>query len=126
MVRSRISAESWEARVAAARVDQVVLEAIGARVEAGSSLNEAIAEQVPKSRRSWVIRNWPRFRVDGLEALIDARVPREPKVAKESGPLIEAAREANPKVTANEVLEILRKKGSLGLRVGKAEVVVGA
>lgn len=110
MVRSRISAESWEARVAAARVDQVVLEAIGARVEAGSSLNEAIAAQVPNSRRSWVIRNWPRFRVDGLEALIDARVPREPKVAKESGPLIEAAREANPKVTANEVLEILRKK----------------
>lgn len=110
MVRSRISPESWEARVAAARVDEVVLLAIGAQVEAGSSLNEAIAAQVPNSRRSWVIRNWPRFRVDGLEALIDARVPREPKVAKESGPLIEAAREANPKVTVNEVLEILRRK----------------
>jgi hypothetical protein len=110
MVRSRISAESWEARVAAARVDELVLLAIRARVEEGSSLNEAIAAQVPSSRRSWVIRSWPRFRVDGLEALIDARVPREPKVAKESGPLIEAAREANPKVTVDELLEILRKK----------------
>jgi hypothetical protein len=110
MVKSRISAESWEARVAAARVDELVLLAIGAKIKAGSSLNEAIAEQVPSSRRSWVIRSWPRFRVDGLEALIDARVPREPKVAKESGPLIEAAREANPKVTVGELLEILRKK----------------
>lgn len=110
MVRSRISPESWEARVAAARVDEVVLQAIGTAVEAGSSLNEAIAKQVPNSRRSWVIRNWPEYRVDGLEALIDARVPREPKVAKESGPLIEAAREANPKMTPSQVLEILRKK----------------
>ena len=108
VVKSRISAESWDARVEAAHRDAAVLGAIGARVEAGAALDEAIRQEVPKSRRSWVIRHWASYRREGFEALIDERVPREPRVAKESGPLIEAAREANPKVTADEVLEILK------------------
>lgn len=110
VVKSRISAESWEARVEAARRHAVVLGVIAARVEAGAALDEAIRQEVPKSRRSWVIRHWASYRRDGFEALIDERVPREPRVAKESGPLIEAAREANSKVTVEEVLGILRAK----------------
>lgn len=83
-----------------------MLSAIAARVDGGASLDEAIRQEVPKSRRSWVIRNWASYRRLGFEALIDRRVPREPRVAKESGPLIEAARGANPKVTVEEVLRI--------------------
>lgn len=110
VVRSRISAESWEARVAAAREAATVLGAIAARVDAGAALDEGIRQEVAESRRSWVIRHWKSYRREGFEALIDERVPREPKVAKESGPLIEAAREANPKVTVEEVLRILQRQ----------------
>lgn len=101
MVKSRISPEAWQARVEAGHEGAAVLRAISGRVDAGASLDEAIRQEVPKSRRNWVIRNLAGFRREGFEALIDERVPREPKVAKESGPLIEAARglpEAHPKV----------------------------
>jgi hypothetical protein len=110
VVKSRISAKSWEARVEAARRDAAVLGAIAARVDAGAALDEAIRQEVPKSRRSWVIRHWGSYRWEGFEGLIDERVPREPRLAKESGPLIEAAREANPKVTVDEVLKILQRQ----------------
>lgn len=110
VVKSRISAESWDARVGAAHRDAAVLGAISARVETGAALDEAIRQEVPKSRRSWVIRHWASYRREGFEALIDERVPREPRLAKESGPLIEAAREANPKVTAEEILGILQRQ----------------
>lgn len=110
VVKSRISPESWTARVEAARRDAGVLGAIAGRVDAGAKLSEAIRKEVPKARRSWVVRHWQSYRHEGFEALIDERVPREPKVAKESGPLIETAREANPKVTVDEVLEILRRQ----------------
>ena len=113
LVKSRISAESWNARVKAARRGAAVLGAIAARVEAGAPLNEAIRQEVRKSRRSWVIRHWASYRREGFEALIDERVPREPRLAKESGPLIEAAREANAKVTSDEVLEILQRQKRL-------------
>ena len=110
MVKTRISAAAWEARVAAARAAEAVLTAIAARVKGGASLNAAVKAEVPKSRRSWVIHHWAKFQEEGLESLIDARVPREPKVAKESGPLIEAAREANRHITADEVMKILQRQ----------------
>jgi len=110
-VKSRISSASWEARVEAARADEVVLRAIEARVKGGLSLNAAIKKEVPSGRRSWVMHRWPGFQAEGLEALIDARVAREPKVARESGPLIEMARAANPSVTAEEVTKILTQQG---------------
>jgi hypothetical protein len=110
VVKSRISVESWEARVEAARRDAAVLGLIAARVDAGATLDEAIRREVPRSRRSWVIRHWGSYRKEGFEGLIDERVPREPRLAKESGPLIEAAREANPKVTVDEVLTILQRQ----------------
>src|SRR3974390_1122047 len=111
VVKSRISLESWQSRVESARRDAVVLGAIAVRVDGGAALDKAIRQEVPKSRRSWVIRHWRSYREQGFEALIDERGPREPKVAKESGPLVEAAREANPKVSVEEVLQILQRQG---------------
>lgn len=108
MVKTRISAESWMARVETARRGGAVLEAILAREAAGEPLNEAIRQVVSPERRSWVIFRIRRFQQHGLEALIDTRVPREPKVAKQCGPLVEAARLANPKVTVDEVLSQLK------------------
>ena len=110
VVKSRISAESWEARVEAARRDAEVLGAIAARVDGGETLDGAIRQEVPRSRRSWVIRHLGSYRKEGFEGLIDERVPREPRLAKECGPLIEAAREANPKVTVEEILGILQRQ----------------
>ena len=78
VVKSRISAESWRARVVAAQRGAAVLGVIATRVDAGAALDEAIRQEVPKPRRSWVIRHWASYRRDGFEALIDERVPREP------------------------------------------------
>jgi len=110
VVRSRISPESWEARVAAARESAAVLTEIATRVDGGEMLNQVIREILPAARRSWVYRHWPAFRQEGFEALIDERVPREPKVAKECGRLIETARLANPGVTVGEVLKLLQEQ----------------
>jgi hypothetical protein len=60
--------------------------------------------------RSWAIRSLPGFEREGFESLIDERVPREPKVAKECGGLIEAARLANPRITVEEVLKLLQRQ----------------
>lgn len=108
IVQSRISPESWAARVAKARSGADVLRAIAQRVEAGEPLDRAIRAIVPDKRRSWVIHHWPSFRENGWEGLIDRRVPREPKLAKDCGPLIEAARAANRKLTPEDALQVLR------------------
>jgi len=110
VVRSRISPESWEARVAAARDGAAVLEQIAARVAGGELVNQVIRAMLPASRRSWAYRHWRPFQREGFESLIDERVPREPKVAKESGGLIETARRANPRVTVDEVLKFLQEQ----------------
>lgn len=110
VVRSRISPESWETRVAAARESAAVLKAIADRVAGGELVNHVIRAMLPASRRSWAYRHWPSFRREGFESLIDERVPREPKVAKECGGLIETARRANPRVTVDEVLKLLQEQ----------------
>lgn len=110
IVRSRISPESWAARVETAREAAKVMQAISVRVEGEESLNKAIQSVVPKSRRSWVIAHWQAFRREGLEALIDARVPREPILSRACEGIIQGARMASPKVTVDEVLSILRKQ----------------
>lgn len=108
IVRSRISSESWSARVDKARERAKVLDSVAHEVDEGSSLDGAIRAVVPSSRRSWVIHHWPSFRKVGWEALIDQRVPREPKLAKACGPLIEAARAANRRLSPEEALQLLR------------------
>lgn len=110
IVRSRISAESWDARTDAARRDEQVMLRIAARVDAGEPLNHAIAAEVEPSRRSWVMRRWRPFRQDGFEALIDSRVPREPEVTRTFEAAIEAARTANPRVTVAQMLAILERQ----------------
>lgn len=84
------------------------MERVVSRVTAGEALDAAIRKEVPGSRRSWVLRHWDDFKKLGWEALIDERLPREPKIARACGALIETAREANPKISVDEVLKILR------------------
>jgi hypothetical protein len=110
VVRSRISERSWNRRVERARENAKVLEEIARQVDEGETLNETIRKVVAPARRSWVIRHWLAFRRDGFEALIDQRMPREPRIATECAGLIEAARMANPQVTVEEVTEILHKQ----------------
>lgn len=78
-------------------------------VATGLSMNEAIAKVLPANRRSWAIRHIPGFREQGFEALIDERTPREPTVSAACAQAVQAAREANPRVTVSEVLAIIHK-----------------
>jgi hypothetical protein len=110
-VKSRISAESWQARVAQARRDEVPVKAILRRVEGGASLNAAIAAVLPAGRRSWALRRIPAYRERGFEALVDTRMPREPRVSVGCRQVVQAAREAHPRVTIEQVLTILRRQG---------------
>jgi len=107
VVKSRISTKSWRARVQAARRDEKILKRVARRVKAGDALNRAIAKVVRQSKRSWVMRRWPKYRERGFEALIDARTPREPKLSKACGGVIQAAREANPSLTMAAMVDIL-------------------
>lgn len=114
-VKSRISADSWQARVAQARRDEVQVSAILRRVKRGTSLNAAIAEELPANRRSWALRRIPAYRTHGVEALIDTRTPREPKVSVGCRQVVQAAREANPHVTREQVLAILGRQSTAAL-----------
>ncbi len=108
VVKSRISPASWKARVSKAKQDAKILNRIVNRVDRGETLNNAIGEVVPKSRRSWAIRNWRPYQSEGMEALIDSRLPRGQKLSPACGPIIESARSANPHLTVDEALAILR------------------
>ena len=110
-VKSRISAGSWKSRIAQAERDEVQVQAILERVARGASLNTAIAKALPANRRSWALRRIPAYRERGFEALVDTRTPREPKVSVSCRQVVQAAREANPRVTTEEALRILRQQG---------------
>jgi hypothetical protein len=109
-VKSRISAETWRQRVEQARRDEVLIRKILAAEIRGFSLNAAIAKVLPRRRRSWALRHLPAYRKHGLEALIDARTPREPGVSVECRQVVQTAREVNPGLTPKAALEILRKQ----------------
>src|SRR6187402_582100 len=109
-VKSRISAQSWEQRVAQARRDEVVIRKIIAQEARTGSLNAALRKVLPKRRRSWAIRRITAYRKHGFEALIDARTPREPAVSTACRQVVQTARELNPRITADEVLELLRRQ----------------
>lgn len=87
------------------------MQAILAETARGTSLNEAIARTVPPSRRSWAYRRIPAYRDRGFEGLIDARVPREPRLAAATRDLIAGARQANPRLTVEEAEAILEVQG---------------
>lgn len=110
IVKSRLSPASWEARVQRAREAEGAMLRIVRRVDSGEPIDAVIAQEVPKSRRSWVYHHWRGYKAEGFESLIDRRVSREPKLAQACVPLIEAAREANPSITVEGVLAILDRQ----------------
>ena len=109
-VRSRVTDATWQLRVAQATRDEVVIKRIVAAEAKGLSLNEAIAKELPANRRSWALRRIPSYRELGFEALIDARTPREAEVSVACRQAVQAAREANPRLTVDQALEILRRQ----------------
>jgi len=111
-VKSRVTAETWQKRVAEAKSDEATIKAILKRVAGGASLNTAIATELPANRRSWAIRQVPAYRRRGIEALIDARIPREPKVSTRCREVVQAARESNPRLTTKQALRLLSEGGA--------------
>lgn len=107
IAKSRLSPSAWDYRVDKARKAEEVMKAISERRAKGASLNQAIGELLPPSRRSWAIRHWSAYQRHGFEGLIDARLPREPKQMRACSDAVEVARLANPKVTVHDVLNIL-------------------
>jgi hypothetical protein len=107
IAKSRLSPSVWDSRVEKARKAEEVMKAIVERQAKGASLNQAIGELLPRSRRSWALRHWWAYQRHGFEGLIDARLPREPKQMRACEGAVEVARLANPKVTVDEVLKIL-------------------
>jgi len=109
-VRSRVTDATWKQRVKQAARDEIVIKRILAKEAKGLSLNEAIAKVLPANRRSWALRRIPSYREQGFEALIDARTPREAEVSIACRQAVQAAREANPRLTVAGALEILGKQ----------------
>jgi len=107
-VKSRISAKSWLKRVAQAQADEVIVRSIIDEAARCGSLNGGIAKLLPKSRRSWARRRIPGYRQRGVEALISARVPREPEISVACRQAVQAARAANPRLTSTEAITILQ------------------
>jgi hypothetical protein len=68
-------------------------------------------KELPTNRRSWAMRQVPAYRRRGIEALIDARIPREPKVSTRCREVVQAAREANPRLTTEQALQLLNERG---------------
>jgi hypothetical protein len=111
IVKSRVAPASWERRVEAARLAAESLAPVLAAIEAGSSLNKAIASNLPASRRSWVLRSLPRFRAHGADGLIDRRLPRESTMTEDVRLAIEDAYRQHTEVTTDEVVNCLAAKG---------------
>jgi hypothetical protein len=111
VVKSRLAPSSWARRVQSAQTSAEVLDLVLAEVDDGSSLNQAITAKLPASRRSWAMRSLPRYRAEGVEGLIDRRLPREPSMTAEVRTAIETAYQGHPGVTAVDVVGQLQGKG---------------
>ena len=109
-VRSCIAASSWQKRVDQAREAEKRIRLILAEEANGLSLNRAIAKVLPASRRTWAMQHSGAYRAEGLEALIDTRTPREPKLVLACRGALEVARTRNPSLTVDAALAILRGK----------------
>lgn len=86
------------------------MKALAERRAKGLSLNQAIGELLPASRRGWAIRHWVAYQRHGFEGLIEARLPREPKRMRACEEAVQVARLANPQVTVLEMLKILEDR----------------
>ena len=114
-MKSRLAPASWARRVQSAQTSAEALDLVLAEVDEGASLNQAIAATLPASRRSWAMRRLPSYRAEGVEGLIDRRLPREPSMTAEVRTAIEAAYQGHPGVTAFGVVDQLQSKGVLCL-----------
>ena len=114
-VQSRVSPASWQKRVERAQLDEDLILAILQQVDRGTSLNEAMAEVLPASRRGWALRRIARYQAEGLGALIEARLPREPEISVVCRQALQVARAANPQVSREEAVRILESQGILPL-----------
>ncbi len=101
---------SWNKRIKNALAAQEVIRRILGRLKEGESLNRAIDEELPTSRRSWALRRIPGYRKGGFEALVDARLPREPRVSTACRQAVQQARTLNPRVTKEQVLKLLNEQ----------------
>jgi len=112
-VQSRISAANWAKRVSKAEEAERKVQQVNALVEGGASLNGAIAKvgAAEGLSRSLMLRWVHQYRSDGLEGLVDARTPREPKPTRECKASIEAMRVANPTIDVATVLAALAEEG---------------
>jgi hypothetical protein len=111
-VRSRVSDETWQRRVAEAREAEATVKEILAMMEAeGISQNKAIRRLLPEDKRSWAIARLNRYKAEGFEALISSKTPREPKLSREIAPVVHTLREANPKATVEEAWAALKRRG---------------
>lgn len=111
-VRSRISDDSWIKRVEEARKAEPVVRRILGLIEAENiSQNEAIRRLLPSAKRSWALVQLKRYREAGFEGLISRKTPREPRLTREVGPIIQGLREANPRITVEQAWKELAKNG---------------
>jgi hypothetical protein len=110
IAKSRLSPATWDSRIEKARAAEGLMKAIAKRRAEGASLNQAIGELLPCSRRGWAIRHWTAYQRHGFEGLIEARLPREPKRMRACEEMVQVARLANPQVTVAEVLKILEDR----------------
>ena len=112
VLKSLLSEEVWESRVRSARAAEQVMKAIAAKVDdEGMSLNRAVSETLPESKRSWAVRRWPRWKRHGLDGLIDKRQPPAARVTRACESLVTGARLGNPKLTVDEALAVLTAGG---------------
>jgi len=109
-IRLRLSEASWLERVADARRRLKIVEKVNKKVGNGRSQNDAIEATVPQSKRSATLRDLKSYREHGFEGLIDRRTPRDPEIARRVRDAIEVARMANPSITVEQAMVIVKAK----------------
>ena len=106
-LRRCITRESWQQRIAKAKSLERCVKKILTRIENGHSQNAAIEAVCEPSKRSQMLGALSSYRLEGFEALIDRRKPRERTVSIEQRRIIETARRANAEINVEDIRDIL-------------------
>lgn len=110
-VRSRISAENWETRVAEAKRAEKKVQQVEALMKGGLTLRAALVQMGGGDPRSSLHRWVMRYREQGLEGLVDARTPRTRNMTRECRAQLEGLRRADRKADAGTLLKGLADQG---------------